>query len=165
VVTTLLVFQTLRKQGLLDTIDFRGEKIKLGRAFSSYEAFRTDPDNLNGSDVDQIERLIMDARVRRSFRSRQELIQATSDLKFPGYGYGCLQFPQADGTIYYVVSVEVPQRNKERNLVARTSTNGLQIIDDFISDGAAGVVRQVTEEQKVVRYFNAQGALLREQPL
>jgi hypothetical protein len=165
VVTILLVFQTVRKQGLQDTIDFRGEKFKLGKGFSSSEVFQNDPDYLNRTDLTKIERLILDARVRRSFASRQELIKATSDLKFPGYGYGCLQFPQADGTVYYVVSVEIPQRNKERHLVVRTTTNGLQMIDDFVLQGHSGLIRDVKEERNRVRYFNLQGTLLRETQL
>lgn len=164
-VTILLVVQTVRKQGLQDTIDFRGEKIKLGKGFSSSEVFQNDPANLDRTDLTKIERLIVDARIRRSFASRQELIKATSDLKFPGYGYGCLQFPQPDGTIYYVVSVEIPLRNKERHLVARTTTNDLQIIDDFVLEGHSGLIRDVKEEQNTVRYFNWQGTLLRETQL
>ena len=164
-VTTLLVIQAVRKQTLQETINFRGEKIKLNKAFSSYDAYQGDPENLDPRDLMKVERLILDAPVRRSFRSRQELIKATSDLKFPGYGYGCLQFPQPDGIVYYVVSVEVPQRNKERYFVARTTLDGLRIIDDFVLAGDVGLVREVKEEEKLVRYFNLKGALLRETQL
>jgi len=79
------------------------------------------------------------------------------ELRFPGYGLGWRNLN--------VESVEIPQRDKERCVVARESGVRLIVLDDLIYGTASNAVRHVKLEGNKLRYFDNKGSLVREKQL
>src|SRR5690349_4895210 len=76
--------------GRSTTIEYRGETFNMSKAYSSYEDYKDDPNNLATNDLSRIERAITNAPVPSSFDGENRLAIAVFHLKFPGYGCGGL---------------------------------------------------------------------------
>jgi hypothetical protein len=146
------------------TIEYRGKQFKTRKVYWTFEAYKDDPSNLDTNELGMIEEIISEAPFPKSFTSRKEFIQALNELKFPGYGLGGIgSRPQTDdGSTLYVWSVEIPQRNKERYLVARESRAYLTLIDDFVSSTATNDIRQVKLSSGKIYYYDGAGSVVRE---
>src|SRR5262249_10853436 len=109
--------------GAADTIQYRGEQFKMRKAYWTYEDYKDDPDNLDTNELARIEKVMTEATFPSSFSTSREFFHALLKLKFPGYGLGGLgSLPQTDdGSTLEAESVEIPQRDKDRYLVARES--------------------------------------------
>ena len=103
-------------------IDYRGEKIKLTKAYADYAG----------------------APIAKTFGSRLEASQAIGQIAFPGYGSaGFVEQPQADGSVLMGFSVEVPRANKERYFVFQGKHGVYTLVDDFVHPETAGLLRGV----------------------
>lgn len=152
------------REGAADTIEYRGEHFRMRKAYTTYDAYQDDPNNLDTNELERIEKAMIDATFPSSFASREEFIHALFKLKFPGYGLGGLgSQPQTDdGSTLYVESVEIPQRDKDRYLVARESGSRLDLIDDFVSNTATNAIRQVTLQAGKLSYYDGNSSVVRE---
>lgn len=84
-------------------------------------------------------------------------------VKFPGYGLSSLgEKAQPDGSVLTMMSVEIPQRDKDRYFVARELQNRLALVDDFAANSSTNVVSEVKLEGAKLFYFTRQGARIRE---
>lgn len=127
-----------------DEIEYRGERIKLTKAYSDYDDFKNDPDNIDRSEFPRVERLVCEAPIAPSFTDRWQMIQAISGLAFPGYGHW--QFgdkTQADGSVLSGFGVEVPHADKARILVFRSTGKDFDLIDDFVGPFNASIDRRI----------------------
>jgi hypothetical protein len=122
------------------TLKYQGQEIRLRKEYSTYEAYKDDPYNLDTNDLLKIEQLITDAPVPALFKTREELVHAVvKDLKFPGYGLGFSDgMKQADGSILETVEIEIPQRDKNRLLVFRTARDQIRLVDSIVTNWAFG---------------------------
>ena len=150
--------------GASDTIEYRGEHFKMRKAYSTYDAYQDDPDKLDTNELVRIEKVMSEATFPSSFPTQKEFIHALFELKFPGYGLGGLgSQPQTDdGSTLVAQSVEIPQRDKDRYLVAIESGGRFVVVDDFVASTATNAIRQVKLQAGILRYYDAAGSILRE---
>jgi hypothetical protein len=169
VIVAVVAFYVARhfRGGASDTIEYRGERFNMRKAYSTYEAYKDDPDNLDTNELVRIEKVMVGAAFPSSFPTRKEFIHALFELKFPGYGLGGLgSQPQTDdGSALVVESVEIPQREKERYFVARESGGHLVVVDDFVASTSTNEIRKVTLQAGTLRYYDAADSLVREKIL
>jgi hypothetical protein len=148
------------------TIQYRGEKFNMSKAFRSYEDYKDDPNNLPTNEVARIERAITNALFPSVFESQVGLAQAVLRLKFPGYGCGGRgAYAQADGSTCSVFSVEIPMRDRERYFIGRTSGKQVTVVDDFVMSSNTNALKQVKIDGTRIRYYDEQGTLLREKQM
>jgi hypothetical protein len=63
-----------------------GEKIKLTRKYTDYDAYKNAPKNLSASERQRVEGIMMAVKIGPTFRDLADFGRQLSDLKFPGYG-------------------------------------------------------------------------------
>jgi hypothetical protein len=51
-------------------IDYRGEKIKLTKAYADYDAYKNDPENIHPSETERVQALVLGAPIAKTFGSR-----------------------------------------------------------------------------------------------
>jgi len=125
-------------------IDYRGEKIKLTKAYSDYGAYKNDPHNIHPSETERVQRLVLGAPIAKTFGSRLEASKAVGQIAFPGYGSGgFMEQLQADGSVLMGFSVEVPRAGKERYFVFQGKDGAYTLIDDFVHPDNAGLLHSV----------------------
>lgn len=123
--------------GAADVMEYRGEQIKLSRAYADYDEYKNDPDNIHPSETERVQRLLITAPIQRTFASRVELFRAVGQIKFPGYGTGAGSSRLSDGSELLAVTVEIPRANKDRYLVFRDHDGQYELIDDFVNAEAS----------------------------
>ena len=168
VVALVAIFSLSRRFhiGGSHTIQYRGETFDLSRAYSSYEDYKDDPNNLATNELSRIERAITNAPFPSSFASEVDLARAVLHLKFPGYGCGGRgSFPQSDGSTCSVFSVEIPMRDRERYFIGRNFAGKVSVIDDFVMALGTNAITQVRIDGGRLLYYDGRGALLREKQM
>ena len=167
-VALVVVFSLSRRfhLGGSRAIQYRGESFDLSKAYSSYEDYKDDPNNLATNELSRIERAITNAPFPSSFASEVDLAGAVLHLKFPGYGCGGRgSFPQSDGSTCSVFSIEIPMRDRERYFIGRNFGGRVTVIDDFVMVAGTNEITQVRIDGGRIFYYDGHGALLREKQL
>ena len=83
-------------------IDYRGERIKLTKAYADYADYKNDPKNIDPSETERVQRMVLGALIAKTFGSRLEASKAIGQIAFPGYGSGgFVEQPQADGSVLW----------------------------------------------------------------
>jgi len=140
----LLVLGTVGCERGSNEIDYRGEKIRLTKAYADYDTYRNDPENIDPSETERVQRLVLSAPIAQAFGSRLEASKAIGQIAFPGYGSGgFVEQSQADGSVLMGFSVEVPRASKERYFVFRGKDGVYTLVDDFVHPDTAGLLRSV----------------------
>jgi len=147
------------------TIEYQGQQFKMRKAYASYEDYKDDPDNLDTNELDRIEQVMVSATIPTSFKTRKEFIHAVFELQFPGYGLGGEAAQTDDGSTLDVESVEIPQRDKDRYVVAREFAGRLTEVDDFISGSSTNAISHVKLEKQKLHYYDGNNNLVREKQL
>jgi hypothetical protein len=146
-------------------IEYQGQHFKLTKNYRSYDEYKNDPENLDPSEVARVEAAIVGAKVARSYPDRRQMVFATIQLQFPGYGlthFG--EKPQPDGSSLAGVAVEIPRANKERVLVFRGRDGHYTLIDDFVAE-TDEEIKLVREEAGRLVYCSFAGKPLVSRPL
>lgn len=125
-----------RINGRPDTISYQGQEIRLRKAYQTYEDYKDDPDNIDTNELPRIERLVTEAPVPENFKTREEMIRyVIHEIKFPGYGFGSSdEVRQADGSTLELFEVEIPQLEKNRLLVFRSTGGAFRFIDSIVTN-------------------------------
>jgi hypothetical protein len=131
-------------------IDYRGEKIKLTRYYFDYDEYKNDPDNIDPSETARVQRLVVEAHVGRSYDTREEMIHATFEVKFPGYGAGGLGDDRKGEGSLSGLSVEIPRSDKSRYLLFQCKAGKYELIDDFVDGDAPGFAHVKQEGNKLI---------------
>lgn len=140
-----------------NTIEYRGQKIKLSRRYTDFSTYKNDPENIDSSETARVQRLVREAPIGKSFDSRLEFAQATGDIAFPGYGSsGLRDTRQSDGSILVLTSIEIPRAEADRYFTAQISNGKYLLIDDFTAPESANLQRVEKSAEKLV-YLNEQG--------
>jgi hypothetical protein len=142
---------------LPSSVDYRGEKIKLTKFYLDYEEYTNDPDNIDPSETERVQRLVSEAPIARSFANRKDAARAVFEVKFPGYGAGGFggAINEADGSLNGFV-VEIPRTDKSRYFIFRNDHGSYILVDDFITDNPWGI-ESVREENGQLIYSTASG--------
>lgn len=116
------------------TIDYRGEKIKLTKLYFSYESYKDDPGNIDASENQRVARLVSEAPIANSFRSRKDAVEAVFAIKFPGYGAGGFgdSIRTREGSLNGLC-VEIPRTDKSRYFIFRIVGGSYVLVDDFVA--------------------------------
>lgn len=139
-------------------IDYRGERIKLSKVYASYDEYKNDPGNIDPSETERVQRLVLGAPVARTFGSLIEASRAIGQIAFPGYGSGGLvEQVQGDGSVLTGFSVEVPRARKERCFVLEGRDGVYTLIDDFIYSDSAGLLRRVIRRGNDLVFISIDG--------
>jgi hypothetical protein len=115
-----------------DVMEYRGEKIKLSKHYTDFDAYKNAPHNIDPSENERVQRLVLRAPIARFFSNRPDLFRATGEIAFPGYGQGSGGGIQPDGSELLAVVTEIPRAEKDRYLVFRGRHNQYELIDDFV---------------------------------
>lgn len=126
-------------------IDYRGEKIKLTKAYADFDDYKNDPENIDPSETERVQRLVLGAPIAKTFGSRLDASKAIGQIAFPGYGSGgFVEQSQEDGSVLMGFSVEVPRASKERYFVFQGKNGAYTLVDDFVHPDTAGLLRSVS---------------------
>lgn len=115
-----------------DTIEYRGERIRLTRVYRDFDEYKNDPGNIDPSETARVQRLLISAPIEHTFASRLELFRAVGQIAFPGYGLGSGSGRLSDGSEWLAIAIEIPRADKDRYLVFRNSNGRYELIDDFV---------------------------------
>ena len=142
---------------LPSSIDYRGQKIKLTKFYLDYDEYKNDPDNIDPSETERVQRLVSEAPIAHSFASRKDAATAVFEVKFPGYGAGGFggAIHEADGTLNGF-TVEIPRSDKCRYFIFRKDHGSYTLVDDFITANPWGF-ETVREENGNLIYSTAAG--------
>jgi len=144
-------------------IDYRGEKIKLSKAYSDYDDYKEDPDNIHPSETARVQRLVIEAPIAKRFESVESLSQTMLEIAFPGYGSTLLS--EKDGTDRLTgFCVEIPRAEKERCVTFRKTGDAYELIDDFVKDDDS-IIFYVKEENGSLVYSGGEGGRVVTRPL
>lgn len=150
----------------LDTMEYRGQQFKLRKVYATWDDYKEDPNNLDTNELGRIEQIMTNAPVPATFKDSEEFLKFVSfNLVFPGYGEGSFEERADDGSILNSETVEIPQRDKDRVLVAREVDGQVKLVDDFVYNTATNELGVVKLEKQVLRYYDTKNNLLREKHL
>jgi hypothetical protein len=151
--------------GRSDTVEYRGESFHMSRAYSSYEDYKDDPNNLATNELARIERAITNAPLSSPIHSEGDVALAVLRLRFPGYGCGGAgAYPQSDGTACGLYFVEIPMLDRNRYFLDHTSGGQTTVVDDFVMS-TTNEIKNVKIEGAHVLYYDQRGALLRDKQM
>ena len=141
-----------------DTIDYRGETIKLSKPYSSYEDYEEDPNNIAPSETARVQDLVKSAVVPKQFTDRKQMIEGINDIRFPGYGMtASWETPQSDGTVLALSGFEIPRSGSSRYLLYQLKSGSYTLIDDFVYSDSAMIMKASWSGDHII-YSTIQGA-------
>jgi len=149
IVFILAVVWTIVRRALPSYVEYRGEKIKLSRFYLDSDDYKNDPDNIDASETQRVQRLVSEAPIAHSFADRKQAVDAVFEIKFPGYGAGGLGPPDKSDGALNGLEVEIPRANASRMFIFQNVGGAYKLVDDFVDAGPAGI-----------REFHLQGANL-----
>jgi hypothetical protein len=119
------------------TILYQGHAVRLRKMYDSFDDFKDDDDNIAPDEVANVQSLVRSASMSKQLRDFQQVVEAVSAVKFPGYGEtSCAEQVQPDGSGLYLASVEVPKANEQRYFLFRHRLDGPYVlVDDFLNSG------------------------------
>src|SRR6185295_8755685 len=121
------------KLGKEETIDYRGQTIRLSKAYWDFDEYKNDPNNIAASETERVQQLVETAMIDKEFPTRESMIAAVSEIEFPGYGLTIFgDMPQSDGTVLSGFSIEIPRAERERVLVFQIKKDSYKLLDDFL---------------------------------
>ena len=148
-----------------DEILYRGEKIKLSKAYYDFDDYKNDPENIHPSETERVQKLVIEAPIAREFKSLQDVSTAVMEIAFPGYGTGGFrELKQSDGSMLSVCMVEIPRAEKSRYLAFRGANETYRLIDDFVAPDFPSI-DEVTVENGMLVYRTSAGQTVLTRPL
>jgi hypothetical protein len=134
-----------------DEIEYRGERFKLSKAYSDYDDYKDDPNNIHISERARVKHAVMQAKVSLEYRSQKEMVGAMFDLSFPGYGLTTFgEKTQSDGSVLAAFAVEIPGADKDRVLVFQSRGGPFSLIDDFVVAADMAIMQVRLQGEKLV---------------
>lgn len=121
-----------------NTIEYRGEKIRLTRYYLDYDDYKNDPNNIDPSETARVQKLVSEAPIAHTFRDRLEIATAIGEISFPGYGSGGFGDWNRDVIGF---TVEIPRSEEGRYFVFKKTSTGYVLVDDFLDSSMPGINR------------------------
>ena len=149
--------------GKEDTIDYRGQRIQLSKAYGDFDEYKNDPNNIAASETARVQQLVETAPIARDFPTRESMIAAVSEIEFPGYGLTAFgDMPQGDGTVLSGFSIEIPRGERERVIVFQFKKDTYKLLDDFLGPSDIMEVRLAGTQ---IQYLNARQQVILSRPV
>src|SRR5437764_10069700 len=70
--------------GKEDTIVYRGQTIRLSKAYSDFDEYKNDPDNIAASETERVQQLVEGAPIAKEYPTAEAMIAAVSEIELPG---------------------------------------------------------------------------------
>ena len=132
-------------------IEYQGEKIKLTKFYLDYDSYKNDPKNIHSSEIARVEKLVREAPIAPSYPTREQMIRAVFELKFPGYGLASSgERTLSDGSVIAGFSIEIPRAGKDRYLVFKGHNDEYVLIDDFVEATGYLLLRIQEQDEKLI---------------
>lgn len=148
-----------------DEIEYRGQKIKLTRKYTDYDAYKNDTDNVLASELPRVEKLIIEAPISKEFENWAAFSHEASDIAFPGYGSGAGPKVESAGRTFTISLIEIPTGHPEekfRYFVLEKSPDGhLRLVDDFVAAGYPNFAKAIVTKGRL-SYLSKDGVAFRE---
>lgn len=150
-------------------MEFRGQKFKLTKAYSDYDDYKNDPNNLAPEEIPRIEKIILNIRIGPVFKDMTEFIEAADECLFPGYGTSGI--PDADhiGEIsapkVFGVGIEIPRRDEDRYFFVCRYENHYRLVDDFVLQYSQGIIVKVRLNGKKLLYIDGKDRVIKEKEI
>ena len=141
-----------------NSIDYRGQQIKLTKYYFDYDDYKNDPDNIDPAEIARVQRMVSEAPIAHSFASRKDAVSAVFEIHFPGYGAGGFGPIQEGEGALSGFSIEIPRADNNRYFIFRNVHGSYLLVDDFQSDAGTQTVRE--EHGKLVYYTPSRQAKL-----
>jgi len=148
-----------RESGSLNCVTYRGEVVSLARTYRDFDEYKEDPKNLPPRELERVARLVREAPVPRSFKSRGDAFQTLRDLAFPGYGFG----GDRRGDAVALFTLEIPLKAEARRIAVEERDGDWWVVDDFLWPTARGELARAERVGDHLVYFGYDGTPLREQ--
>jgi len=149
----------------IETIGYRGERVKLSKRYSDYDDYKNDPGNIDPSETTRVQALVTGAPIGRAFGDRQQAVRAVSAIVFPGYGASSWRIqPQPDGSSLTGLAIEVPRAGQDRNFVFRDRGGAQTLVDDFLAPTDLAITA-VTEQEGAFVFSNTKGEKVLTRPV
>ena len=151
------------KLGKEETIDYRGQTIRLSKAYSDFDEYKNDPNNIAASETERVQQLVETAPIAKEFPTRESMIAAVSEIEFPGYGLTIFgDVTQGDGTVLSGFSIEIPRGERERVIVFQFKKDSYKLLDDFLGPSD---VMEMRVQSGQIQYLNARQQLILSRPV
>jgi hypothetical protein len=149
--------------GKEDSIDYRGQRIQLSRAYSDFDEYKNDPNNIAASETERVQQLVETAPIAREFPTRESMVAAVSEIEFPGYGLTAFgDMPQGDGTLLSGFSIEIPRGERERVILFQFKKNTYKLLDDFLGPSD---IMEVRVKGGQIEYLDARQQVILSRPV
>jgi hypothetical protein len=143
-----------------DNIEYRGKLFRLSKAYSDYDAFKADPNNIAASETTRVQAIVGGAVLAPTYASFAEMAGAVLALKFPGYGAGrFIPAPLPDGSELFGFMIEIPRSGHSRYIVYRGQQGTFRLADDFQTANIPMILR-VEERDGEFLYSTIDGQLV-----
>jgi hypothetical protein len=107
------------------------------------------------------ERMMLGAAIPDSFSSKFDMLLAVEMLGAPGYGSMGNVLVQADGSVIWFHSIEIPGRHKDRGLVYREVAGSFVKLDDFVYDTHDHLISDVRADGEQLSYVDLKARIVR----
>ncbi|HEV8607334.1 MAG TPA: hypothetical protein VGQ99_18500 [Tepidisphaeraceae bacterium] len=145
------------------TIQYRGQTIQLSKAYTDFDDYKNDPNNIAPTETSRVQQLVSSAPISPTYPTRESLFAAISQIEFPGYGVTCFaEKPQPDGAILTGFSIEIPRADRERIIVYQLKSGTFTLLDDFTGPPDISEARL---QNRQLSYYDMQGKLILSRPL
>ena len=95
------------------SVEFQGRDVRLrGGDWQDFDEFKSDPNKLSSEQADTIEEAIEERKIPDRPLTRQEKVDVTHNLIFPGFGISSFATRQTDGTLVEVNKIEISPQAK-----------------------------------------------------
>ena len=144
--------------GKEDTVEYRGQRIQLSKAYADFDEYKNDPNNIAAGETERVQQLVETAPIAKSYPDRESLVKAVFEIQFPGYGLSSFgESPQADGSVLSGFAIEIPRAERERIVVFQFKNGSYRLIDDFL--GPANVMKVALRNEQI-EYCDVGGKVL-----
>jgi len=149
--------------GKEDSVEYRGQRIQLSKAYADFDEYKNDPNNIAASETERVKQLVETAPIAAKYPDRESLVKAVFEIQFPGYGLSSFgDSPQADGAVLNGFAIEVPRAERERIVVFQLKSGSYKLLDDFL--GPADVMKVGMRNGQII-YYDLQDRILLARPV
>lgn len=146
--------------GAEDVMVYRGQRIKLSKAYGDFDEYKNDTNNILPSETERVQKLLIAAPIQHTFANRLDLFRAVGEITFPGYGTAGGGGHASDGSELLVATIEIPRAGKDRYLVFQKREGRYELIDDFVQ-AEASYPLEVRERDGMYVYLHGDRELFR----
>lgn len=144
-----------------NTMTYRGQTIHLTKFYSDYDDYKDDPNNIDPKELPRVQKLMLGATLQKSFPDRLAVGKAVFSVAFPGYGVASYaETPQADGSALWLMSVEIPPRDRERYFVFRKRSGTYTLADNFVRPQTGPPIQSARDQSGKIVYLDASGNIV-----